>query len=76
MHIKEWYYKIFKKPFTVACDIFPFYHPWNEREILFHVNGLYQARKTAKKWVRKHTSGQARILEGTVNWPEDNNEKV
>jgi hypothetical protein len=69
--IKKWYNKYFKEPFTVAYDLSPFWNPYNEREELKRVNGLFAARRFAKKWVREHGYGQARILEGHHYWQED-----
>jgi hypothetical protein len=71
--IKKWFYKMFKDPFTVACDYSHFWSPINQQEILTHTNGLFKARRLAKDWCYNHSSGQARILEGHVNW-EDKNE--
>lgn len=56
--------------YTVACDKSPFWYPGNESEQLFHVVGRKAARKAARKWVREHPSGQARILEGWLQFPE------
>jgi len=51
-----------KQKFIVACDISPFRHPGNERELLFYANGLWRARKIGKSWIKKHPIGQARII--------------
>lgn len=66
--IKTWYYKMYKSPYTVACDYSPFWGIHNQREVLFHVFGLKKARKTANSWAARHTSGQARILIGHVSY--------
>lgn len=67
---KKIIYKNFQRKLTVACDISPFYHPYNEREQLFHKNGFLSARRFAKKWVKDHPNGQARIIYGHVNWKD------
>jgi hypothetical protein len=66
--IKNWYHLQFVKEFTIAADISPFYHWFNERERLFHIRGLLNAKCFCHKWVWKHPNGQARILEGNVSW--------
>jgi membrane-anchored protein YejM (alkaline phosphatase superfamily) len=62
-----WFYMYFKAPLTVACDRAPFYYPLiNEQEVLIHTKGLFAARSIAKRWVRKHPAGMARIIEGHI----------
>lgn len=72
--MKKWFkrkwYKLFQRKLTVACDISPFYHSFNEREQLFHHNGILSAIKFSKKWVAKHPNGQARIIYGHRKWKE------
>lgn len=54
--------------YTVACDRSPFWGPHNDREELFHCVGKRVARRIAKRWVRQHTFGQARVLKGHHDW--------
>ena len=70
--MKKWFYKMFKDPYTVACDISPYWSPLNQQETLIHANGLIRARRIANAWCRNHSYGQARILEGHVNWKDTN----
>lgn len=69
--VKNWLKKMFKDPFTLACDLDMFWRPHNQQEVLIHVNGLFFARWKARRWCYEHPQGQARILEGHVYW-EDN----
>ena len=69
--IKKWWYKNFKDPYTVACDICMFYGPNNKRERLERVNGLLNAKIFSAEWVRIHTNGQARILRGHHYWEDE-----
>ncbi len=67
----KWLKSLFEKdtrPFTVACDISMFWNPINTREQLFHITGLRAAKKFAHRWVWDHPAGQARVLEGHLNW--------
>lgn len=74
-YFKKKWYQWFQRKLTVACDISPFYHPYNEREQLFHKNGILEAKLFAKEWVAKHKSGQARIIYGHRIWEEENETK-
>jgi len=69
--LKHYLKRRVKDPFTVACDQSPFWTPLNERESLIRVNGLWRARREARKWVRRYLRGQARILKGWHYWPEE-----
>lgn len=68
--IRAWWRRQFHDPYTVACDLSPFWAPHNEREQLSHVKGLWRARALANRWVGAHYWGQARILEGHHEWPK------
>jgi hypothetical protein len=68
--MKQWFNKMFMAPFTVACDRGPYRTPFNEQEVLIHATGLFNARWVAKRWVRRHPNGQARILVGHHTWEE------
>lgn len=57
-----WWYRMYRLPFTVACDLHALWNPINREEVLFHVRGLARARWLGKRWVREHPHGQARIL--------------
>lgn len=66
--IKAWWYRRYKEPFTVACDVSPFHNPRTDREELFHVFGLAAARALGRKWVEAHPYGQARFIPGHKYW--------
>lgn len=67
--LAKWMYRRYCAPFTVACDRAPFWNPMNDRELLFHVEGLAEARSAARGWVWEHSDGQARIIEGHAEFP-------
>lgn len=66
--LRRWYHKQFKDPFTVACDLGPYWHLFNQSEQLFPAKGLREAKRTARRWVREHRWGQARVLKGVVDY--------
>lgn len=67
-----WFYWSFEEPLTVACDKSPFYYPLiNEQEVLIHTKGIIAARNIARRWIRKHPAGMARILEGHLQFEEE-----
>jgi len=68
--IKKYNYN-FKDPFTVAHDLSPFYHQFNQREELKQFNGIIEAKRFCQNWVCKHPWGAARILEGHHFWREE-----
>lgn len=49
----------------------PFWNPLNQREEVDHVKGLWRAEMVCRNWVLKHPMGQARIIKGWLNWPEE-----
>lgn len=57
--------------YTVACDISPFRHSGNVREVLIRVIGLEEARRRARRWVIDHPCGQASILPGHHYWEDE-----
>jgi len=69
--LRRWYFGRYREEFTIACDRSPFWSPINEREELFHATGRAKARRIAKRWVREHPYGQARVLFGHVEWEKN-----
>ena len=66
--LRIWWNRRYKEPFTVAADRCLFYGPYNQREELFRVYGLANARSIARAWVYKHQHGAVRVLEGHHFW--------
>lgn len=66
--LKAWWYRRYKEPFTLACDRSMFADPCTDREELFHVIGLAEARALGRKWVAEHPHGQARLIPGHKYW--------
>jgi hypothetical protein len=69
--IIDWFKFRLTDKFTVAHDLSPFSHPFNRREELDHFKGLWRAKLFCYRWVLRHPMGQARILQGWLDWPEE-----
>lgn len=72
--IKIWWrkrqYERLYVPMTVATDYSPFYHSFNQRQMLWHGFGRKWADNFAHDWVDIHTCGQACVHEGHIHWPD------
>ena len=77
IHLRIWLRHLRdRRRYTLACDISPFPHPFNQEEQLFHMRGLNRAQSFAQHWVRRHPHGQARILKGWKEFPRISTEET